>query len=72
MIGRLSPSDTPSASNLYKEPLLFFRFNLASTKVIKSIPIGPVFRSLDPGLLEFCVHGPEPLGNSELLKKIGF
>jgi hypothetical protein len=72
MIERLSPSDTPSNSNFYKEPLLFFRFNPPSTKVIKSIPTGHVFHSFDPGLLEFCVCSPEPLENSELIKKIGF
>jgi hypothetical protein len=42
-----------------------------STKVIESIPTGPDFRSLDPGLLELCPQY-KPLGNSELIKKIDF
>jgi hypothetical protein len=58
--------------DLSKEPLGFVIINPPSPKVIKSIPTGPVFRSLDPGLLEFCVRSPQPLGNSKLIKKIGF
>jgi hypothetical protein len=58
--------------DLSKEALGFVIINPPSTKVIKSIPIGPVFRSLEPGLLEFCVCSPQPLGNSKLIKKIGF
>jgi hypothetical protein len=55
--------------DLSKEPLGFTIINPQSPKVIKSIPTSPVFRSLDPGLLEFCVCSPQPLGNSKLIKK---
>ena len=58
--------------DLSKEPLGFVIINPPSPKVIKSIPTSPVFRSLDPGLLEFCVRSTQPLGNSKLIKKIGF